>query len=494
MSRFNHQRFGRFIFSMLAAPLCTLMNTAEAVSVNSQGIGEALIYPYYTVRNDQSTLLSVVNDGKSAKALKVLIREAKNGIPVLSFNLFLNPRDIWTAAIAAGSDGGALLLSTDASCTNPRLSAGGVPFRDYALFTDVPALQTIDRMREGFVEIIEMASIKDDSPTAVDIRFTATNPPRCQLVVNAEIQARVADYVAPTGGISGTGTVISASMSTGYAATALEGLELPLKLTASSDVVGSTIATGLSKTARLTVYNAETSSTSTIAADFVNSIDAVSAVLMVDSLRGEYARDGVFSTDWVITAPTKPFYTNQGNSEFIGATTATTGPFAKAWDRTTGVACTPVGRAAYDRETKVSTIATAPSPDMTETSLCWASTVASFNNASTPTSSFLRSVNTMNFPVFAGSASASGYATLSLNAAAAVPSSAFYLESLPSSRITVGQSNAADQTLVGPVRFFGLPVIGVSIVAAKFASGTGNFNSSSALAGKQSIVRVTTTP
>jgi hypothetical protein len=493
MRRFNHLHLSRFVFSMMSVSLCTLAQNAEAVNLNSQGIGEALIYPYYTARNGQSTLISVVNDSKSGKALKVLLRESKNGIPVLSFNLFLNARDTWTAAIAAGSDGGALLATTDGSCTNPRIPAGGVPFRNFAYVSDAPALQTIDRVREGFVEIVEMASIKDDSATAADIRFTATSPPQCQLVLNAETQARVAEYAAPAGGISGTGTIVSPSMSTGYAATALEGLELPLKIVSSSDTVGSTLATGLSKTARMVVYNAETASTNTIAADFLNSIDAVSAVLMVDSLRGEYARDGVFATDWVITAPTKPFYTNPGNSDFTGFTSGAMGPFAKVWDGATGLACSPVSRTAYDRETKLSVIATTPVPNATETSLCWTSTVASFNNASASTSSFLRSVNTMNFPVFTGSTSASGYATLSLNGDTSA-SSKLYLESLPSSRITVGKSNVADQTLAGSIRFFGLPVIGVSIVAAKFGNSTDNFNSSSSLAGRQSIVRITVAP
>ena len=48
---------------------------AQAVSVNADGLGQALIYPYYTVRDANvatapyNSLLSVVNSTASAKAV-----------------------------------------------------------------------------------------------------------------------------------------------------------------------------------------------------------------------------------------------------------------------------------------------------------------------------------------------------------------------------------------------------------------------------------------
>ena len=79
---------------------------AQAVSVNPDGLGQALIYPYYTVRDKVAgapfaSLLSVVNSTASAKAVKVRFLEGKNSREVLDFNLYLSKRDVWVAAVIA---------------------------------------------------------------------------------------------------------------------------------------------------------------------------------------------------------------------------------------------------------------------------------------------------------------------------------------------------------------------------------------------------------
>ena len=84
-----------------------LAGAAEAVMVNPNGLGQVLIYPYYTVRNGQrgrrrrpfNTLLSIVNTTNSTKAVKVRFREGKASAEVLDFNVFLSPKDMWTAAV-----------------------------------------------------------------------------------------------------------------------------------------------------------------------------------------------------------------------------------------------------------------------------------------------------------------------------------------------------------------------------------------------------------
>ena len=77
---------------------------AQAVNVNPDGLGQVLLYPYYTVRTDATgsafnTLLSVVNTTASSKAVKVRFLEGKNSREVIDFNLFLSPYDVWTAAV-----------------------------------------------------------------------------------------------------------------------------------------------------------------------------------------------------------------------------------------------------------------------------------------------------------------------------------------------------------------------------------------------------------
>src|SRR4029077_6522816 len=113
---------------------------AQAVNVNPNGLGQVLLYPYYTVRTDNSgnpynSLLSVVNSTNSVKAVKVRFVEGKNSAEVLDFNLFLSPFDVWTAAIipfgpaVTGSPApGAGITTADRSCTIPKIPSAGVAF------------------------------------------------------------------------------------------------------------------------------------------------------------------------------------------------------------------------------------------------------------------------------------------------------------------------------------------------------------------------------
>ena len=92
------------------------------------GLGQVLIYPYYTVRDRRvggrrryNSLLSVVNSTASAKAVKVRFLEGKNSREVLDFNLYLSAKDVWIAAIIPTTDG-AGIFTPDKSCTDPTVS------------------------------------------------------------------------------------------------------------------------------------------------------------------------------------------------------------------------------------------------------------------------------------------------------------------------------------------------------------------------------------
>ena len=97
-----------------------MAGTASAVTVNTNGTGQVLIYPYYTVRGGTDTYISVVNTTNSAKAVKVRFTEGKNSREVLDFNLYLSAADMWTGAIVNTTDG-AKLITTDNSCTYPAI-------------------------------------------------------------------------------------------------------------------------------------------------------------------------------------------------------------------------------------------------------------------------------------------------------------------------------------------------------------------------------------
>jgi hypothetical protein len=146
---------------------------AQAVNLNPDGLGQVLIYPYYTTRADAggnayTSLLSVVNTTSSAKAVKVRFLEGKNSREVLDFNLFLSKHDVWTAAILPSTTGGALVGTLDKSCTLPPIPAGGQNFVNFAYTggNSDKGGTSLDRTKEGYVEIIEMATFTTSSTTS----------------------------------------------------------------------------------------------------------------------------------------------------------------------------------------------------------------------------------------------------------------------------------------------------------------------------------------
>ena len=97
------------------AGVAGIANMASAVNLNPDGLGQVLLYPYYTVNAGQQTLLSVVNTAAVGKAVKVRFLEGYNSREVLDFNLFLSPFDVWTADVFALSDLSSGLGSAPAS-------------------------------------------------------------------------------------------------------------------------------------------------------------------------------------------------------------------------------------------------------------------------------------------------------------------------------------------------------------------------------------------
>lgn len=145
----------RNLINMAVLSTLGLAGTAGAVTTGSTG--QVLLYPYYSVRNGNDTLVTVVNTTGLPKAVKVRFLEAKNSREVIDFNLYLSKYDVWTGVITTSASG-AKLLTGDVSCTVPAIPSGGVEFRNYQYsgeFVDGEDT-SLNRTREGYVEIIEM--------------------------------------------------------------------------------------------------------------------------------------------------------------------------------------------------------------------------------------------------------------------------------------------------------------------------------------------------
>jgi len=288
---------------------------ANAVDLNPDGLGQVLIYPYYTVNKSQDTLFSVVNtDSVNGKAVKVRFLEGYNSREVLDFNLYLSPNDVWTARISQVSDeGGAAVTTTDASCTDPQLTTE--PFRTAAFDGTGPVAadagpHDITRTREGYIELISMGDIDPSSTLAGLITHDDGVPPGCGSI-NDSVAAD--GVIAPTGGLFGAGDIVNVGEGTffAYNADAIDGFSATPLYSPSSNLnpslqdANSTEATN--GVARAYVF---TNGGQLVTADYADGVDAVSAVYMADAIYNEYLVGGGFAanTDWIVTFPTKRFY------------------------------------------------------------------------------------------------------------------------------------------------------------------------------------------
>jgi hypothetical protein len=432
---------------------------ANAVSVNPDGLGQALIYPYYTVREQPAgspynSLLSVVNSTASAKAVKVRFLEGKNSREVLDFNLYLSPKDVWTAAVIPTADG-AGIFTTDQSCTVPLVSssaASPTPFVNFAYVGDTGG-DTLDRTREGYVEIIEMGDVIGTTRTAIThVNGVPPARPNCAL----EPQAGN-DTIAGSGGLFGTMTLINVLGGTDYAvdAIALDAFSRTALWTPANSV-----------TPDLSAVNPKTSVVTSGATTFVTdwtttacpggcfAIDPVSAVLMHNNVYNEYVLDAATrsTTDWVITMPTKRFYYSSNAVQKLFQRNFNNG------------ACDDIVVTQYDREerTIVSQTSFSPPPPQGVDQLCWEANVLSFA-ASAPTVSSV--FGSKNFNTI-GTTFANGWAAINFNGSS-VPTGRHQL--IGGSSVTFNTTSGVGGTL-NATTFNGLPTIGFAAIT--FSNGT----------------------
>ena len=437
---------------------------AQAVSVNPDGLGQALIYPYYTVRDKVAgapftSLLSVVNSTASAKAVKVRFLEGKNSREVLDFNLYLSRKDVWVAAIIPTANG-AGIYTPDLSCTTPEVSGDAsnpTLFVNYAYTGSASdnADASLDRTREGYVEIIEMGDIDPGSNTEAVVTHINGVPPCDDFSTASE------DTVPGSGGLFGNMTLISvlAGEDYGTEATALEGFSSTALWFAPGSVEP-----------QLTQVNPKisvvTTGTNTYVTDWSltpDVVNPVSAVLMHNHVYNEFiVETGTNSgTDWVVTMPTKRFY--------ISATTTIQNNSGRLFQRTfagNSGSCDDVIITQYDREER--TVATpgqfSPPPPTQQDAICWEANVitvddtnvfASKNVASIPTG-FNNGWLDMEFPRIELGLNSKhilvGGASTVFNTSTIIPGS-------PSTATTLLQTT-----------FNGLPVIGFAAIS--FSNGT----------------------
>ncbi|MFO1412404.1 MAG: hypothetical protein U1F10_00515 [Burkholderiales bacterium] len=430
-----------------------------AVSLGAHGLGQALVYPYYTVRTAPGTaspynaLLSVVNGAARGKAVKVRFREALAGAAVFETTVFLSLRDVWTAAVVPFGDG-AGIITTDTSCTLPVVGAavGGTPTANgtfsSTMYANDPLGASPGRVREGFVEVLEMGTIRQGSALELAVNHISGKPP-CNLGSELTI---FADLDPPSGKLYGSLTLVNVLEGTGYEyeATAL-------------DQWSAVVQYSVSGTYRPTLADASPAVSSVVAgtkllvSTWPTGADAVNAVLAAGATQAEFMREANVNgaTDIVYAMPTKPLLVTQG---------VALPPFYVPLSG--NGACEPSGDRTLSREEQ------AYNPDQNQfelpafAGLCWATTVQSLN-ASWPNPSAVMGsqagmrhfvATTETFPV--PTIYSAGIADQVFSGTATTPARALR----PSAATTITDLLTGSQTTSTNVTYRGLPVVGVTMM------------------------------
>jgi hypothetical protein len=311
-------------------------STLNAVNLSSKGVGEALIFPYYTVNNDLNTVYYIVNTTAKPKALKIRFYEGEGGLGVLDFNIYLSAFDAWTGSLTMGQSsignhaGEPVPLhhANDNSCA-PFINDQIQEFLPYVIDADHdPNNRSMHRSTDGHFEVIEMGVVTDDdfnSATALTHDDTGI-PNDCEQLKDAWIsgywfQDSEYDMANPTGGLAGSAAIldIQYGVSYSYDAIALDDFWLVEGEHAQPGSLSVNLANAHPEAMVNIGGNLQTSSWAT-------GYEAVSAVLMQSNIFNEFDFDeGVLSkTEWVVTYPTKSYHVNNGFS--------VTPPFSNQWN------------------------------------------------------------------------------------------------------------------------------------------------------------------
>jgi len=395
------------------AVLAGIAGTTQAVNVNNDGLGQVLIYPYYTVQEGvevagvqgvNDTLLSVYNTTDGVKAVKVRFLDGQNSREVLDFNLYLSPFDVWTAAITRSGEG-AIVRTTDNSCTVPQIPEDGVEFRNLA-FDATEGDTSLSRTREGHIEIIEMGVVSGPLARAATHGEGGT-PVDCNALTQAWGPGGVwatsngQDGVSPaTGGLAGRADLVDVNFggSASYGALALDNFWLP-EAPPVHAAPGSTDPS-LNNAFPLSVVFNSTDDLARVVEESAwdRGIDAVSAVMMHNNVINEFILDDLTraATGWVLTFPTKNFYVNPPVGQNVVAPAVP--PFTQRFITNQG-ACETIELALFNREEGgVDTpLDFSPSRPGEANTICWESNIITFNGENRIGSQLAQNVDVAQF-------------------------------------------------------------------------------------------------
>ncbi|MBK7542371.1 MAG: hypothetical protein IPP10_12825 [Candidatus Competibacteraceae bacterium] len=406
----------------------SMVPSAQAVNLATDGLGQSLIFPYYTTRAGWNTLFNITNTSDQIVAVKVRFHEGYNSRDVFDFNVVLSPKDVWNGTVSNGPGDVPVFSTSDTSCTVPQIPAAGQPFQGSGAngilaYTNVPGgVQAADggpadtdRMREGYVTMTMMGSSPPSGLAAGAIHTAARVPVNCGVLQSlfslngytfAQLQGAFPGYVANP--LKGAFSLVNAAngWNASGSATTLANFSTGAPSLITAQLPPAQV--GFAASFHLPTL-ASASTAGTVLLDATGAVasgptgaEGVSFVLQRASIVNQWANrvasaaTGGWSvaSDWVVTFPTKRFYADTATHEFSGRATGRTGlpaglaPFTQAFAG--GRSCDPVSYTIYDREEQRvaaaggAVFSPAPSPQGNE--LCAEVNVLTFGAAAAATS------------------------------------------------------------------------------------------------------------
>lgn len=381
-----------------------MAGVANAVNLNPDGLGQVLLYPYYSAKGGNDTLISVVNTTDQAKSVKIRFIEALNSREVLDFNIYMSQFDVWTAAITATEAGGGKIRITDQTCTVPWFQGGfggadevepgtvDVNFLDfqYVGSNGDGGPTGIDRTTSGYIELIEMGTLTGTS--AANATHANDVPADCG-ALHAAWQAggywagdASIDHDAPSGGLFGGASIINVADGTmfSYTANAIDGFSTT-QLHTRPESLSPSLGSGDNNVSNVFINGVVDTQT------WPEPIDAVNATLMHDMIMNEFVVGGGANanSEWVITFPTKRFHSDAapgGPNPGLGAPKP---PFTSLWTVDSPGACESMSVQIWNREERgvapQDLVPSPPPPSGPDFVLCREANVQRFSNdGSTP--------------------------------------------------------------------------------------------------------------
>lgn len=323
-----------------------IMTSAEAVHVNPDGTGQALIFPYFNAKDKYITNINLVNSTDKTKAVKIHFRESKTSKDMFDFNIYMSPNDVWTATLKQSQEPDkngnyvGSLTTTDRTCTLPLEMAASCEdgrcettknFHGYEVF-GINASDT----QEGYVEVIEMGVVEDSLVKAGVLHHDGA-PADCTAVANAWSAKRFTEGAgasaqgmsAPTGGLFGHSAILNIEKGTAFAIDpvaidnystqaqhylASSPVNFGLPSLASGDVTTSTILTGSEMVE--TTWKPFTKDACLMDGDDLTPACGKNPYPMAHVLTAPYVMNEYFvdpsadydgHTDWVMTFPMKKY-------------------------------------------------------------------------------------------------------------------------------------------------------------------------------------------